>query len=224
MSQCLDALWSGPERPGQEHAWSLRGVGLSDHERGLGPAAALWRPGSLSGLGEGQIPVATHCCAFMCVTTCVAASSAELGATGCSAKVGSASSCAYMAHVPSKEGWTSEPRPRSSGAKVGVVYCRCSCMGHTELETAGCSAMVAYASCCWCMAPGPYKGLLPAQLRTTGCSAMMGSVPLCSRLQQLPEVMSPRAAVLGATHRMPVAAMLENVSVQWAGSASCDSA
>lgn len=50
MGQCLDALWSG-----QEHARSLRGVGLSDLESNLGPAKAHRIAGSLSRLGVGQM-------------------------------------------------------------------------------------------------------------------------------------------------------------------------
>ena len=84
-------------------------------------------------------------------------------------------------------------QPISGSAKVGLVCCCCSCMGYTwawpaELETTGYSPKVDYASCCWCMCPGPCNRLVPARLRGTGCSAMMGPVPHYSRLHQLPGV------------------------------------
>ena len=108
IAQCLDALWTG-----QEHARSLRGVGHSDLERGLGPAPALWSPGSLAGLSVGQMTMATLCCIFVCVTTCripcAVALPAERRATGCSAKVGFASCCCDMGHIPSTGGLPTDP-------------------------------------------------------------------------------------------------------------------
>ena len=139
---------------------------------------------------------------------------------------GFASCFCQRGHIPSRGGTPPEPRPLGGTARWDVVCCCCmSAFPQTwalpkEHGVTGCSTEVGLASCCWCMVPGPCRGLLPAQFRDHRLQHHGG---LCALLLSSPVaagIASAYAAVLGAAHRRHVAAMLlETTSVQWTGSA-----